>query len=483
MLYELLQNAHQSQVSVAATTSTQPWFCEQCVVLVSNIHGSTTAHGWTVTLTDETGATLTGWLQPESVRKQLQQPQSSGNSGTSNNSRNSNTRNNRDTGASPLPQSWFKTGCVWWLQNTTLFLSPESSDTETLSYLLLIGEDNIRGVWEDGASLSDQRYFEWMKQRHRVAVHDDDLNEGNDGDHENSRGRTERRHHTPNHSEFGQNETQTSSMEIHRDSRRNLLQSVESVMKQSSAPATRTTHQQVPHNLLSFPHQGNPHNAYSRLGTNTQHTPTPKNAPPDYTACPPPPDQHSTGVQSDRSPFGSFACAETESTLSELMDSSKQVAVHSSQSLRQIKDDHNTLSSGDGSTSRTTMAHATSREIPSNHKDPEQPRQTISQVATNTPPASQNVVESTGKTTVSSRKGRGSSSRKRRKNTDQSKLWTNTTDLDFSDESDKEIMPRERRVSCDTEAKETTPGVKKSLFSKADEFANMLPSDEDDDDE
>lgn len=145
MIPELIGNNKESSHS-----SSHPWFCKNLVVLVSNIHGSATANGWTVTLTDETGATITAWIQPDCIRKQLQTP---------------------STRAS-MTDSWFRTGCVWWLQNTTLFLSPDSPETRSLSFLLLVSEDNVRQVWTpgDGDSLSDERYIRWIEQRSHVAV-------------------------------------------------------------------------------------------------------------------------------------------------------------------------------------------------------------------------------------------------------------------------------------------------------------------------
>lgn len=150
MIHELLQAIHSPRTN---QPSSDPWHCSHLMVLVTNIHGGATDHGWTAALTDETGATLTAWIQPASVHRQLQQPST-------------------ETGA----VSWFRTGIVWWLKDTTLLLSPSAQSSErevddtNLIYLLLVSEDNIQQVWtpSDGEALSDERYLQWMEQRTRL---------------------------------------------------------------------------------------------------------------------------------------------------------------------------------------------------------------------------------------------------------------------------------------------------------------------------
>jgi hypothetical protein len=150
MIHELLQATHSPRMN---QPSSDPWHCPHLMVLVTNIHGGATDHGWTAALTDETGATLTAWIQPASVHRQLQQPST-------------------ETGA----VSWFRTGIVWWLKDTTLLLSPSAQSSErevddtNLLYLLLVSEDNIQQVWtpSDGEALSDERYLQWVEQRTRL---------------------------------------------------------------------------------------------------------------------------------------------------------------------------------------------------------------------------------------------------------------------------------------------------------------------------
>ena len=452
-----------------------PWFCENCMVLVSNIQGSTTANGWTVSLTDETGETLTAWIQPESIRNQLQRRSS----------------NNDSSGS-----SWFRTGCVWWLQGVTLFLSPQSSDTDSLSYLLLVGEDNIRHVWTpaDGQALSDEAYIEWMEKRRQIAVEE--------GDHE-----TEQQITPVNRRLSGSAKPRSYTSQRH-----DIPQSGSSASHSTSAASTQSTQRETmprpatlptPHTVQGLPMRPDtqrprapPVNPYASstsfitpstnscriTATKTQQTLT-SNAPSDLMTIASSPKARPKGAH--ESLFASYACAQTENTISQLEDSSRTKAILGYSSSPK---NNQTLNLPRAVTTTTTLHQGRSHDR-ADEKLLSQPNPRVTDTQ-ETPLASRKSGDTTVNTTFS-RKKKGLSTKKRKRPS--SKLWSGAAaKLDFSDEDDDddEEGNDEMHVSPPVEApppQETTKyvndNVKKSLFrqDKLAALAGMLSSDDESD--
>ena len=116
------------------------WVAKQRLLLqVSSIQSVTANdHLWTAILEDETGTTLTAWIQPELVRKEQQ--------------------NNK----------WVRVGNVWLLEGCTIYLIPQ---TESWDRILLVGESNLREMWSPAAadSVPTKEYIAWMEARNLLS--------------------------------------------------------------------------------------------------------------------------------------------------------------------------------------------------------------------------------------------------------------------------------------------------------------------------
>jgi hypothetical protein len=161
------------------------------LVLVQCIQSRLADHLWTVTLTDETGATIQAWMESATVRKEAEQPERS---------------------------KFMRTGMVWLLQDITVMLDTTSGSETTstnsshddnayldedhdhnaadassslsssfagrgiaaaasenrIGRLLLVSERNICRTWaphqlEQG--LTDEQYVEWLEKRNSLQIH------------------------------------------------------------------------------------------------------------------------------------------------------------------------------------------------------------------------------------------------------------------------------------------------------------------------
>jgi hypothetical protein len=119
------------------------------VVLVVAIQ-SLTDNLWTVKVTDETSAVLTGWIQPRLVREEQQRQQ----------------------------PKFVRPGLVWQLVDPTLILVsndgayPGGADGNSLERMLLISEETIERVWTPAQAkeISDDRFVAWLEQRNVLSA-------------------------------------------------------------------------------------------------------------------------------------------------------------------------------------------------------------------------------------------------------------------------------------------------------------------------
>lgn len=119
------------------------WKLEKSLlVLVQAIHQVNDV--WTVSLQDESTATMTAWIQPRLVTDEEQTPR------------------------------YLQVGYVWRLEHATIALH------EGNSLLLAIKEENIVQVWttSEADQVSDQAYISWMEQRNTVTVPEDTVDDG-----------------------------------------------------------------------------------------------------------------------------------------------------------------------------------------------------------------------------------------------------------------------------------------------------------------
>ena len=128
------------------------------ILTVQAVTGSND-HLWTVTLTDECGATIQAWLSPEWVRQEQQQT---------------------------LVQQKIRTGSLWLLQNCTVQLiasnhhsitnvSAEEEDEEEEEQqqhdrMLLVALENVVQVWHSNASVTNDEYILWMEARNALTA-------------------------------------------------------------------------------------------------------------------------------------------------------------------------------------------------------------------------------------------------------------------------------------------------------------------------
>ena len=425
-----------------------PWFCEHVMVLVSNIHGSTTANGWTVALTDETGATLTAWIQPDSIRRQLQRPSS--------------------TGGDSSTKSWLRTGCVWWLQNTTLLLSPDSPETgtRTLSFLLLVGEDNVKQVWtpSDGESLSDERYLQWIEQRNQVQGdgHYNDLESTSDG--------TDRRCRSP----------ETSVSPLLR-SVQGLSRTSRQISPQMNQPTTSPALRQNPSSrtardvpsLARTPVASTQTESSSSQVSNTQQTLT-SAAPSDVLtiASSPRPRRHNESqFAAFRSTFSlQDEAAPTNSPTAQIQTT--DVPGDTASKRRRLLDF--SVSESLSPTKGRILNRPSQSSQNETQKLPNERTQTPIRKALNS-----NVNSASSNTKMLS------SMQKRRRKAHHSKLWTGALCLDFSDADDDDdddaldvqLAPE---TTSQNEADGESPKSKRSLFRQdaLEELANLLSSDD-----
>lgn len=127
---------------------------KKLVLMVQTIH-SLTDNLWTVQVTDETGATLTAWVQPKLVRDEQQRPQ----------------------------PRYIRPGCVWLLNGPTTILCPDSSSSSSssvhhpnhhhkLGRMLLISSNTIERVWTPAHAkeISDDQFVQWLERRSVVTA-------------------------------------------------------------------------------------------------------------------------------------------------------------------------------------------------------------------------------------------------------------------------------------------------------------------------
>eukprot|EP00977_Amphora_coffeiformis_P010071 scaffold2353_cov167-Amphora_coffeaeformis.AAC.62 len=477
MIPELIGNySSKNNDHSALANNRDPWFCEHAMVLVSNIHGSTTANGWTVTLTDETGATLTAWIQPDSIRRQLQCPNRGGVGDAS---------SSAATAAATTTKAWLRTGCVLWLQNTTLLLSPDCPETGRLSFLLLVGEVNVKQVWtpSDGESLSDERYIQWIEQRSQVGVLSTATGGDEHGNHE------ERRSSTPYLSDHHGRMRERSVSPLRGDSVQGLPS--HTACRQISTPildqstASRASLRQSQSSENKRPKRATTSSPASP--NHTQQTLT-SAAPSDLPtiASSPRPGRH----KDHESQFAAF-----RSTYS----SQDEVAAAKLSPFAQTQTT-NDCSGDTGSKRRRLVEESAVPESVSQiiqghtHNRPSHLSQIETQISTpnerTTQTRSRKALNST-ENSASSKKRTMSSLRKRRRRAMHSKLWTGAVCPDFSDDDDDEqeddgTMAMQRQAPEKAAQKEegiASPKSKRSLFRQyaLQELANILSSDDESD--
>ena len=145
------------------------------MVLVEDVH----EHHWllwTVTLTDETGAKIHAWIDPNMVQEE-QKHYFSANGGGNQNSKKG------DDGS--IAKRYIQVGYVWHLVGCSVMLkqrteeemeedgpsenrSPEEESSP--ERMLLIGSHNIKSVWtpDDLNHVDDEKYVAWMEQRNTI---------------------------------------------------------------------------------------------------------------------------------------------------------------------------------------------------------------------------------------------------------------------------------------------------------------------------
>ena len=478
MIPELIGNFHSKKSPSALTNNNNrdPWFCEHAMVLVSNIHGSTTANGWTVTLTDETGATLTAWIQPDSIRRQLQRP-TSGDSSTAT--------------AATTTKAWLRTGCVWWLQNTTLLLSPDCPETGRLSFLLLVGEANVKQVWtpSDGESLSDERYIQWIEQRNQVGVvpaeeGDDDDEHGN---HE------EKSTSTPDPTD-GLRQRRKKSISPLRDGSVQCLPSQN--LRQISTPtvdqsmASRASLQQIlssemdRRDVPSFTRNITTATSSSSLN-HTQQTLTsaaPSDVPTIFSSTRP--NRHNHTNNSQFAAFHSTYSSQDEAAPAKLSYMAPSQTINGSGDTALKKRRVTGQSSVPESVSQMIDEHMHNR--PSQLSQVETQITTPNERTTQTPTSK--ALNSTGNSASSKKETMSSLRRRRRRRAMNSKLWTGALCLDFSDEDDNDttnVQPEASEKTVESKEDKEPPKSKRSLFQQntLHELANILSSEDESDDE
>lgn len=527
MIYEII---HPS-VAINGYSRKNPWLCENLMVLVASIHSSATAHGWTATLTDETGAALTAWIEPESVRRQLQRRVVGGGSGD----------------AASSNKTWFRTGSVLWLHNTCLLLSPdfyspsasETGEQRVLSFMLLVGEDNIKQVWTDD-NCSDIMFTQWMERRSQVAQGQGGHG-GDDGDNDDMFRATSR---------ASSSQTERGNSPRFSPTRSSFIQQTQT---KNRSPRHSTREKHLP--------QNREHPTVSQLNVSTQSQssrhlqPTRDGPPAQYL---PPPQRHSHqrlaphGLHSPSLTREQMPARATQSTVSRpnpFAHATYDPPVQSPLPLQQQQQHHSrqpdisydtdtqpTLTPSARPLNVSTVASSSRRHAsgaiasrfasfahspePStatqtNHldqssnmpvrRDMEQRRRPSSNNRETSPVLTQQSnhdaqITSTQETpaprrskpnirtaTTSSKKQRqSSSSRKRKRRATTSKLWTGAVSLDFSDEEDDD-----EGVTGSTNAQQTQkppksnqdpPPMKRSLFRQngLQDLANLLSSDDED---
>jgi len=132
------------------------WKTDRKLLVVVQTIQSLTDNLWTITVTDETGATAAAWIQPRLVTEEQQRPQ----------------------------PAYIRPGYVWLLdRNTTTTLlvlddnhstgmqqqreQPQAPGNVQLRRMLLISEANILRVWTLAQSkeVSDEQYVQWIENR------------------------------------------------------------------------------------------------------------------------------------------------------------------------------------------------------------------------------------------------------------------------------------------------------------------------------
>jgi len=109
-------------------------------------------HLWTVSLTDETGATVQAWIEPAWVRKEQQQQ-----------------------------ASQIRAGTLWLLQNCSIQLiannnsnsNDATDDTQQqmmMDRMLLVSPDNVISVWNSSTNVSNAEYIRWMEARNALTA-------------------------------------------------------------------------------------------------------------------------------------------------------------------------------------------------------------------------------------------------------------------------------------------------------------------------
>lgn len=131
------------------------------ILTVQAVTGSND-HLWTVTMTDESGATLQAWLSPEWVRHEQQQT---------------------------LAQQKIRTGSLWLLENCAVQLiasnqhsitnisaeeddedEEEEQQQQQHDRMLLVALENVVQVWHSNASVTNDEYIQWMEARNALTA-------------------------------------------------------------------------------------------------------------------------------------------------------------------------------------------------------------------------------------------------------------------------------------------------------------------------
>ena len=461
-----------------------PWFCEHIMVLVANIHGSTTANGWTVTLTDETGATLTAWIQPDSIRRQLQRPT---------------TTNTDCNSSSTAAKAWLRTGCVWWLQNTTLLLSPDSPEMGRLSFLLLVGESNVKQVWtpSDGEALSDERYIQWIEQRNQVGVlpngdgHEEDILSTSTTTDSTDCHRQMRERSVP-YLRDGTVRALSSQKTLNQIGTPKLHQRSSVQLSQQQSKLSETTCCDVP----SFPRTIAATLTATTVASHHRTNQTLASTPP----------LHASAIASsrrydhtDESQF--TAHCSTFSSRNEVAPDKLSPIVPNSPTTNLSED---TVLKRRRPVEQSSVRESMSQNIEKNVQDrPKQMSQSETQITTSCHRTTHTPIREalkSNKKSASSKKRTMSSLQKRRRKAASSKLWTGAMCLEFSDDDDdddddddynqgdRETPPMQHNVSVKTgqnEKDRESPKSKRSLFRQdaLHELANILSSDDETDNE
>ena len=239
---------HPCSTVASASSFSSAWKLEpphphQFLVLVQSIQ-SLTDHLWTVELTDETGAVMEAWMQPDLVRQEQQRPHH---------------------------PRYIRTGLVWLVSQPTVMLAvhrttssstvaAHHSDEEGYpsrqyhsshgsgkwSRMLLIRESNILQVWTPGDDVSDDLYVQWSEKRNDLTTREP-IPEPQDNDNDEDDEHHQDEEEGENHEEHGHDENSGDSQSVgsHQDDHTTFQAPSQTVQQQRQTQICGLRHPRV----------------------------------------------------------------------------------------------------------------------------------------------------------------------------------------------------------------------------------------------